>query len=92
MLAGSVKYVRIISDVECIYSGKQISILNIYGAESNNWGFVARPEIGLLAKFNYDIAGLLGEAYNYSTNKNNAFNISHLSQIPITIGVVFSPR
>jgi outer membrane protein W len=65
---------------------------NIYGAESNNWGFVVRPEIGLLAKFNYDVGGFLGVAYNYSTNKNDAFNISHLSQIPITIGVVFSPR
>jgi outer membrane protein W len=70
---------------------EQNAYFNIYGVSSNNWGFVTRPEIGILGRFNSNVSGFLSVAYNYSTNKNESFNIDHLSQIPISIGLVFNP-
>jgi outer membrane protein W len=70
---------------------EQNAYFNIYAVGANNWGFVTRPEIGALAKFNENVSGFLSVAYNYSTNKNDNFNIDHLSHIPISIGLVFNP-
>lgn len=70
---------------------EQNAYLNIYVISSNNWGFVTRPEAGLIAQFNDYIGGYLSVAYNYSTNKNDSFDIDNISHIPITIGVVFNP-
>lgn len=70
---------------------EQNAYFNIYSVGTNNWGFVTRPEVGALARFNSNISGFLSVAYNYSTNKNDAFNIDNLSQIPISIGLVFNP-
>jgi hypothetical protein len=40
--------------------------------------------------FNRNIGGFVSVAYNYATNNNDAFQINHLSQFPITIGLVFT--
>lgn len=69
---------------------EQNAYFNIYKVGANNWGFVVRPEAGLIARFNREFAGFLSAAYNYSTNSEDSFNINHLSQIPFTIGVVFT--
>lgn len=71
---------------------EQNAYFNIYAVEESNWGFVARPEIGFLGKFAPNIGGFASIAYNYSTNSNSAFNIKHLSQFPITIGLIFTPQ
>lgn len=60
---------------------------NIYEINSNDWGFVVRPEIGTLVRFTPSWAALLTFSYNYSTNKNKAFDQNSLQQFAINLGV-----
>lgn len=69
---------------------EQNAYFNIYSVTSTNWGFVVRPEVGALAKFNRNVGGFVSVAYNYATNNNDAFHINHLAQFPITIGLLFT--
>ncbi|WCT14467.1 outer membrane beta-barrel protein [Mucilaginibacter jinjuensis] len=68
---------------------EQNAYLNIYSISTKNWGFAVRPEIGATTKFNEMVGAFVSAAYNYSTNNNDSFHINHLSQFPITIGVIF---
>ncbi len=70
---------------------EQNAYFNIYSIETNNWGFVVRPEVGFLAKLNDSFSGFLSASFNYATNKNDEFKIDNISQVPITIGLVFTP-
>lgn len=70
----------------------QTVYLNIYALDENNWGFVVRPEIGLIYSFNPAFGMFLSGAYNYSTNKNDAFDIDNLHHFAVTIGITFSTR
>lgn len=73
------------------YSDQNI-YFNIYSVGENNWGFVARPEIGAVFSFN-DMTGIfVSGAYNFSTNSNDAFKIDNLSHFAITVGFAFSAR
>jgi outer membrane protein W len=65
---------------------------NIFGAEQNNWGFVARPEIGLIYPFNTHGGIYLNAAYNYATNKNDIYNTNSLAQFAVSLGFVFGSR
>ncbi|NCD72364.1 outer membrane beta-barrel protein [Mucilaginibacter agri] len=69
---------------------EQNAYFNIYSVGDRNWGFVFRPEAGALAKFSPNLGGFVSVAYNYATNSNDTFHINHLSQFPITIGLVFT--
>ena len=70
----------------------QTLYFNIFAVEDNNWGFVARPEIGIVYPLS-DATGLyLSAAYNYATNKNEAVDINNVSQFAFTIGFIFSSR
>jgi outer membrane protein W len=62
---------------------------NIYVIENDGWGFVARPEIGTLAKFNDNVAANLSVGYNYATNKVDALGVSGLKQIVFNVGIAF---
>lgn len=70
---------------------EQNAYFNIYAVGISNWGFVARPEIGVMGKFNDLISGFVSVAYNYGTNQNDTFNVDNISYIPISVGVVFNP-
>jgi outer membrane protein W len=70
---------------------EQNAYFNIYAVGVNNWGFVARPEAGILGKFNENLSGYVSVAYNYGTNQNDTFNVDNISYVPITIGLVFNP-
>jgi len=61
---------------------------NIYVVTDNNWGFVARPEIGTFINLGASPAKiLLSAGYNWSTNTNNAFDVSNISQFTINLGI-----
>jgi len=62
---------------------------NIYVIDNDGWGFVARPEIGTLAKLNEHIAGIASVGYNYATNKIDALGVSNLKQIVFNVGIAF---
>jgi outer membrane protein W len=71
---------------------EQDAYFNIYNVQARNWGFVVRPEIGLIGKFDRNVSAFISGAYNYATNSESDFGINHLSQFPITIGLIFSAR
>ena len=65
--------------------------LNIYELIEKNWGFTARPELGTLVKFSSHspTRALLSFGYNYSTNKNEAFNVDNWSHFTVNVGIGF---
>ena len=65
---------------------------NIFLSEAKNWGFLARPELGLIIKPNQLSAFgvLLGASYSYATNANNDYGFNSLQSFNIQIGIVFS--
>lgn len=64
---------------------------NVYVSEDNNWGFVARPEIGVIwSPSNFGDWGiLLGASYSYATNKTEFLNNDSFKNVGINIGFVF---
>ena len=68
----------------------QAKYFNIYGLEDNNWGFVARPELGLQFSFNRNSSLFLSGVYNYAAIKSDFFNTDNLDHIALAIGFVFS--
>ena len=70
----------------------QTAYFNIYGIEETNWGFCARPEIGVIYPFTRETAMYFSGTYNYASNKNDAFSVSSMSHIALSIGFIFSSR
>ena len=69
----------------------QSVFMNIYEVDDYNWGFVARPEIGVIVPVK--IGGVyLSAAYNYATNKNDAFKIDNLQHFAFNLGLMFGAR
>ena len=64
---------------------------NVYVSDDNNWGFVARPELGTIIKTNpLNKWGFLAAVnYSYSTNKTGIINSDSFKNIGFTIGVAF---
>ncbi|MFI5218222.1 MAG: hypothetical protein ACHQNT_01950 [Bacteroidia bacterium] len=64
---------------------------NIYEIYEDNWGFLARPELGTIIKFDKgaDVGVLLGVRYSYSTNKEEGFKIENLQALGFQLGVVW---
>ena len=68
----------------------QTLYFNIYSIEEDNWGFVARPEVGVIFPFNSGGTGLyLNGAYNYASNKNETFGTNSLSHFAVSLGFTF---
>jgi outer membrane protein W len=69
---------------------EQNAYYNIFVTEEKNWGFVARPEVGLLYRItNY--FGLHGNVgFNYATNKSDAFKIDNLKHVYYSIGIYWN--
>jgi len=69
---------------------EQSAYYNIFVSEEENWGFVARPEAGLLFKLN-DYFGLHGAVgFNYATNKNDDFKIESLKHVYYNVGIFWN--
>jgi hypothetical protein len=64
---------------------------NIYTETDRSWGFLARPEAGVLVRlFKRKSIGLMGAVhYDYSTNKSDVNNYSNFSNIGVQFGVMF---
>ena len=66
---------------------KQQVFYNIFVSETDNWGFAARPEVGLMYQFKSRPGGLhFNAGFNYASNKNEDFKIDNLKHIGISIG------
>jgi outer membrane protein len=63
---------------------------NVYQSENSNWGFVVRPELGVIIKPGYQDWGILVAVnYSYATNKTDLINLSSFKNFGITIGVAY---
>ena len=63
---------------------------NVYVSDDDNWGFVARPELGAIIKGNSDNWGLYVAAnYSYATNKTELVNSDSFTNFGITVGFMF---
>jgi hypothetical protein len=62
---------------------------NIYQDTDASWGFLARPEAGILARIGRSFGVMAAIHYDYSTNKSNRFDYSGFSSAGIQVGVVF---
>ncbi|HEY9044471.1 MAG TPA: hypothetical protein VIN08_01175 [Ohtaekwangia sp.] len=67
---------------------------NIYSDIDKKWGFLARPEAGIVIRFvkNRSIGALAALHYDYTTNKSEKFNVSSFSSVGFQIGLVFMNR
>jgi len=70
----------------------QTVYMNVFALDEYNWGFVARPEVGIIVPFTGNGGLYFSAAYNYATNKNDAFSIDHLQHIALTLGVTFGTK
>lgn len=63
---------------------------NIYNDSDQNWGFLARPEAGVLVRFGRrgSIGATAAVHYDYSTNKSEKFNYDRFSSIGAHIGIM----
>jgi len=65
----------------------QSAYFNIYRLREQNWGFIARPEIGIALSSEERLGSYFGVAYNYATNQNDAFRINSLQHFSVTVGI-----
>ena len=63
---------------------------NIYEDAERSWGFLARPEAGILFRFtrNGSLGIMAALHYDYSTNKSEKFNYSNFSAIGFQLGLM----
>ncbi len=67
---------------------------NIYSDSYTSWGFLARPEAGIVVRFGaYRSLGAIAAVhYDYSTNKNENFDYSSFNTVGFKLGVVLMNR
>ena len=63
---------------------------NIYDDTERSWGFLARPELGVLFRFSERSSlGIMAAVhYDYSTNKSEKFNYDNFSALGFQIGII----
>lgn len=72
-------------------SHEYVMYYNIYRDDERSWGFLVRPEAGILVRLSrYGSFGLMGAVhYDYSTNKSPKFNYGNFSALGFQLGIVF---
>jgi hypothetical protein len=66
---------------------------NVYVSDDNNWGFVARPELGTIIKIDQhkEWGLMVSTYYSYSTNKNDLLKSDSFKNFGVGLGIVFEP-
>lgn len=72
-------------------SNQYVLYYNAYEDADQSWGFLARPEAGMLIKFTKRnaVGAILGVHYEYSTNKSELFDYNNFSAIGFQVGIMF---
>lgn len=70
----------------------QSAYFNVYSLREKNWGFVARPEIGITLSGEERLGSYFSVAYNYATNKNDDFRINSLQHLSAAVGIFLHMR
>ena len=63
---------------------------NIYELYEENWGFLVRPELGLLIRSDGDVGLLIGTRYSMSTNQETGFKIDNLQALSFQLGLAWT--
>jgi hypothetical protein len=72
-----------------VNTNEYVVYYNIYTDSERNWGFLARPEAGILIKIgNGSLGAMAAVHYDYSTNKSEKFNYSSFSTVGIQVGII----
>ena len=63
---------------------------NIYKDSETKWGFLARPEAGILVKFGQrrSLGAMAAVHYDYSTNKSENFDYDNFSSVGFQVGII----
>jgi hypothetical protein len=75
-------------------SQEYVKYYNFYSEKDASWGFLARPEAGIMVKFGQrrSIGAMAAIHFDYSTNKSDYFNYNGFSALGFQIGLVFMDR
>jgi hypothetical protein len=75
-------------------NNEYVTYYNIYQDRDVRWGFLARPEAGVLYKFGgrRSIGLMASVHYNYSTNKSEKFGYNNFNALGFQLGVVLMER
>lgn len=67
---------------------------NVYTDGENKWGFLARPEAGILARFREGGSfGVMASVhYDFTTNSSPRFEVSNFSTLGFQIGILLMDR
>jgi hypothetical protein len=68
---------------------------NAYSLERNNWGVIARPELGTLIRLSedeYGVGVLIGGSYQYASNQEQSLSPGHFSNIGLQLGITIGVR
>lgn len=60
---------------------------NIYRDSERAWGFLARPEAGLLVRIGRSFGLMAAIHYDYSTNRSSKFDYNNFSSVGVQVGV-----
>lgn len=75
-------------------NNEYVTYYNIYEDQETKWGFVARPELGAVYRFNPRRSfGIMAAVhYNLSTNKSEKFGYNNFNTLGFQVGVVLMER
>lgn len=67
---------------------------NIYNDSYTSWGFLARPEAGVVVRFGpyRSLGAIAGVHFDYSTNRNENFDYSGFNSAGFKLGIVLMNR
>lgn len=63
---------------------------NVYVESDDSWGFLARPEVGVLIPFSRKIGLIAAAHYDFTTAKSDYFNLSSASNLGVNVGLIFT--
>lgn len=65
---------------------------NIYRDSESKWGFIARPEAGVLFPFSRKIGVMAAIHYDYATSKPESYDYNGFSNVGLQVGLLFVTR
>jgi hypothetical protein len=72
-------------------NNEYVKYYNIYSEAERSWGFLARPEVGILVRFGErrTLGAMAALHYDFSTNKSDQFGYKNFNTLGFQIGLIF---
>jgi opacity protein-like surface antigen len=65
---------------------------NIYSEGDRDWGFLVRPEAGIIAKLSRTVGAFAAVTYDYTTAKSEVLGLEKFSTVGVQLGLVLTSR